>query len=171
MKHIVGIFTGFWSIVQGLSVTLYNGLCRPRITLMYPRQRETALSPRTRGRFVLRRDPETGRLRCTACGLCQKACPSLVIAIEPEGTGKDRHPRRYTMDLAHCLFCHLCVEACPFEALAMTDEYELAGYDRSVDTLDFETLTDPDRPVGHTYKELLALPTEGDDRDEDTRDE
>ncbi len=39
------------------------------------------------------------------------------------------------MDSGHCLFCHLCVEACPFEALAMTDEYEIAGYDRSIAAL------------------------------------
>jgi NADH-quinone oxidoreductase subunit I len=163
MRAIASIATALLSILKGLAVTAYNGLRRPRITLMYPRQRQSAFPPRARGLFVLRRDPETGKLRCTACGLCQRACPSQVITIEPEGEGKERHPRRYTMDLGHCLFCHLCVEACPFEALAMTDEYELAGYDRSVDTLPFETLVRHNRPAGCTHKELLALPTEADD--------
>jgi NADH-quinone oxidoreductase chain I len=160
MKAIAAIFTGLWSILQGLAVTITNALRRPRITLMYPRQREAALSPRTRGLLVLRRDPETGKLRCTACGLCEKACPSRVITIEPEGEGKERHPKRYTMDLGHCLFCHLCVEACPFEAIAMNDQYERAGYDRSIATLGFEELTDGKRPAGYTQKELAALPTE-----------
>lgn len=161
MRAIISIFTGLWSILQGLAVTIGNAFRHPRVTLMYPQQREPALSARTRGLFVLRRDPETGKLRCTACGLCEKACPSRVITIEPEGEGKERHPKRYSMDLGHCLFCHLCVEACPFEALAMTDEYEIAGYDRSIAALGFEALTDAKRPPGRTHKELLALPGEG----------
>jgi len=160
MTEIIGIFTGLWSIIKGLAVTLYNALRRPRITVMYPRERPEHLSPRTRGLFILRRDPETGKLRCTACGLCEKACPSRVITIEPEGSGKERHPKRYTMDLGHCLFCHLCVEACPFEALAMTPEFEIAGYDRSINILEFERLIEAERPAGYTQKELLALPTE-----------
>ena len=27
------------------------------------------------------------------------------------------------------MYCGLCVEACPFDALAMSDQYELADYD------------------------------------------
>ena len=35
----------------------------------------------------------------------------------------------YNLDATWCMYCGLCVEACPFDALAMSDQYELADYD------------------------------------------
>ena len=34
------------------------------------------------------------------------------------------------IDFGRCVFCALCVDACPFDALYMTNEYELSSYDR-----------------------------------------
>jgi len=31
----------------------------------------------------------------------------------------------------NCVFCGLCVDACPFDALSMTNEYELSAYDKA----------------------------------------
>jgi len=35
----------------------------------------------------------------------------------------------YNLDATWCMYCGLCVEACPFDALAMSDQFELADYD------------------------------------------
>jgi len=148
--------TGIISIFKGLRVTITNWLARPRVTQAYPRQRREP-APRYRGLFMLRADPERpGGTRCTACGLCAQACPARVITVEPEGQGRERHPARYRMDLGHCLFCRLCVEACPFEALAMTTEYEIAGYTRDDTVWELPELTAAGRPAGMTQKELAA---------------
>ena len=162
MKLLADIIGSIVSILQGLRVTVTHWVARPRVTQMYPRVRREP-TERYRGLFVLRRDPERpGGTRCTACGLCAQACPAGVIAIAAEGTGRERHPARYDMDLGHCLFCHLCVEACPFAALAMTTEYELACYDREGTRLDLAALTREDRPTGRTHQELAAAnPREG----------
>ena len=163
MELIRDLLTGMVSIAKGLWVTCTNWLARPRVTVQYPRQRRQP-APRYRGLFVLRPDPaRPGGTRCTACGLCAQACPSQVIEIEPAGTGRERHPARYQMNLARCLFCRMCVEACPFEALAMTTEYEFTGYAREQMLVDLAWLAGPDRPAGLTHKELAAAnpPAEG----------
>src|SRR5207245_5382985 len=48
----------------------------------------------------------------------------------------------------NCVFFGLCVDACPFDALCMTNDYELSSYDK---------------PILNYSPELLALPatTEG----------
>ena len=45
--------------------------------------------------------------RCTACGLCQNACPVEVIS---EGDV-------YRIDGSHCLECGRCMEVCPEDAI------------------------------------------------------
>ncbi|MBW2029613.1 MAG: 4Fe-4S binding protein [Deltaproteobacteria bacterium] len=44
---------------------------------------------------------------CTACGICQEACPVDVIS---EG-------EVYQIDVEHCLECGACLEACPGNAV------------------------------------------------------
>ena len=46
---------------------------------------------------------------CTACGVCQSACPVEAIA---EGDPK------YTIDADACTDCGLCAEECPFDAIS-----------------------------------------------------
>jgi len=31
----------------------------------------------------------------------------------------------------NCVFCGLCVDACPFDALSMSNDYELSAYDKA----------------------------------------
>jgi len=125
------IVMGAVSIWKGLAVTLANFL-RKKATVNYPfPDREDNYQPRPgyRGDFALLTDPETGRLRCTACMSCARVCPDGCIHIEGEGKGKDRKPVSFYIDLGLCMQCHLCVEACPFDALTMTPDYELADTD------------------------------------------
>ncbi len=120
VELIKKVTSGIWAIMVGMSVTFKNNFRKP-VTIQYgyaPRwgKKETRrIAPRYRGRFELIREPETGELRCTGCGICAQACPGRCIAV----TGEARKVTAYQLDLEKCLFCGLCVEACPFEALGM----------------------------------------------------
>jgi NADH-quinone oxidoreductase subunit I len=97
-------------------------------TLQYPEERYEMFK-RFRGPLVQLRDPETGGPRCTACAMCEKACPHGVIySIEGEGKGKERRATQYKYDVGRCIFCRLCVEACPFDAIELSRDYELSVY-------------------------------------------
>ena len=140
----VDIVMGAWSIVKGLSVTGRN-VFRPRITEDYPAQPPSP-SPRLRGRLVHLRD-EGGRLKCTACLACQKACPTLALpTIEgDEKKGRERRAKVYVWDAGRCLFCGYCVEACPFAALRMSQEHSVVGETRGEICRTLEQLLEPAR--------------------------
>ena len=81
-------------------------------------------------------DEEDGeqQVRCTACGICSKVCPSQCIWItraeDPE-TGKPiKTPAEFAIDVDLCMNCGYCAEYCPFDAIKMDHDYELASYDR-----------------------------------------
>jgi formate hydrogenlyase subunit 6/NADH:ubiquinone oxidoreductase subunit I len=127
----VDILTSAVSILKGLRVTIVN-FFRKKVTVNYPfPDPDLDYKPRPgyRGDFALIADKERGRLRCTACMSCVRACPDGCIHVEGEGKGKDRAPVRFTIDVGLCMFCHLCVEACPFDALTMTPDYKQAERD------------------------------------------
>ena len=136
---LADIVLGAWSIVKGLTVTFQNAL-RPRVTRNYPARRPEA-SPRWRGRLVHLRGDD-GRLRCTACMACQKACPTnaLPTIIGDAGKGREKRAQSYVWDASRCLFCNLCVEACPFDAIRLSDEYSLVGEERGDVVFDLERL-------------------------------
>jgi NAD(P)H-quinone oxidoreductase subunit I len=43
---------------------------------------------------------------------------------------KKKELKHYSIDFGVCIFCGNCVEYCPTNCLSMTEEYELAAYDR-----------------------------------------
>ncbi len=130
------------SIVKGLMVTLTNAL-RPRVTRNHPFQK-TPIPEVWRGRLVHLRG-EDGRLRCTACLACQKACPSHAIPTiqGDDKKGKEKRAQVYVWDASRCLFCGLCVEACPFDAIRLTREYSIVGEDRADLIFDLNRLLGP----------------------------
>ncbi len=136
------IVLGSWSIVKGLAVTLRNS-ARPRVTLDYPAKPAT-IHPRYRGRLQHLRD-ETGRLKCTACLACQKACPTIALpTIEGDDQkGREKRAKTYIWDSGRCLFCGYCVEACPFDALRMTQAYSVVGETREALQVGLEELLEP----------------------------
>ena len=118
-------------MAQGLKTTLIHFFKRP-FTVQYPEE-VLPLPPGFRGRVTLIVDPETGRYRCTACGLCAKACPVGILQITRAKDEKGKpipYPESYQYNLLECIFCGLCVETCPFNALTMSPERELAVYSR-----------------------------------------
>lgn len=99
---------------------LWKSLRTGIVTQKYPRV-PARCPERFRGR------PDLDVEKCDGCGDCVTACPTRVIRVEP-ATGT--LPGRVTLDLAGCIFCAECVTACPSGAFRMTQEFELASFDR-----------------------------------------
>lgn len=138
------IGTGFISLLQSMGLTI-TYLVDPRtvVTQQYPENRATlTMIPRFRACLVLLRD-EAGAHRCTACGLCEKACPngSISVLTMKDANGK-KMLGKYVYRLLQCTFCNLCVETCPFGAIDMGQDYELAAYDRDALVLTLHTEED-----------------------------
>jgi formate hydrogenlyase subunit 6/NADH:ubiquinone oxidoreductase subunit I len=94
-------------------------LFRKPATLRYPYEKLTL--PRDfRGR------PIWDIKKCIGCGLCFDVCPSG--AIEMIGKGLEAEIKHY---VDRCMFCGQCAETCPKNAITMSEEYELAGFDRT----------------------------------------
>jgi len=118
------------SLFKGLAITLRQLFSKP-CTIQYPEER-LVWPPRTRGRLVMPQDTETGKVRCTACMLCQRICPngSIEITTRTNEAGR-RELADYIHHLDRCTFCGLCVEICTFDALRMSHEHELAVEDKA----------------------------------------
>lgn len=110
-------------LFKGLGVTFKHWFKR-EFTEQYPEQRPN-LPPASQGFFDYKVE------KCISCGLCVRACPNQVIALESE---KDENNKKvvksYTMDLSYCLYCGLCIEACPTAALTNAQNFEMACYQR-----------------------------------------
>jgi len=127
------------ALIQGLAITLKHFFHKP-ITLRYPQQRREPYA-RFRGAQQLLKD-ENGRLKCVACYLCATACPANCIYIEAaEDDQHNKYPKVFEIDLGRCIFCGLCEQACPKEAIRMTQDYELAVYEKKDMNYNIERLT------------------------------
>ncbi len=113
-------------ILKGMTVTMRNMLRGP-ITLQYPDEKRV-LPGRARWALAHKYDAE-GKVKCTACEICVKACPDGIITLEYVKTEDGKHIDRYVWEMGACMFCGLCVESCPFDAIRMSQEYELATTD------------------------------------------
>lgn len=124
LKDVVNSFV---SVVKGLKVTLYNwSILRGPVTELYPEDKPN-LPERYRGMPVLPIDPDTGRCRCIACGMCARTCPEGIITVVQDKTDpKDRKPAEFTIDISRCMFCGLCIESCPVKCLIPSRNFELA---------------------------------------------
>ena len=76
---------------------------------------------------------------------------------------KKKELRNYSIDFGVCIFCGNCVEYCPTNCLSMTEEYELAAFDRH--NLNFDNVALGRLPTNVTtdpsviaLKELAYLP-------------
>jgi len=140
MAQLVKQFaSGIYNLILGL-LTTGKHLGRHAITIQYPKERWT-MPERSRGMVVLLTDHETGKLNCTACLLCMRACPAAAINIEVEKDEKGkRHLKEFQVDFSVCCFCGLCQEACNFAAIKLSTKYEFPEYDRSKLVYDKERL-------------------------------
>ncbi len=126
-KYIVALVLGH--------LTVFKHLFKRPVTLEYP-EKKAKLNDKFRGVHAL--DVE----KCTACGTCQRVCPSfgtIEIVKEKNEEGKF-YSKEYSINLNKCIFCGNCVQYCPFDAIKMTKGYELANEQKSALKLDIETL-------------------------------
>jgi NADH-quinone oxidoreductase subunit I len=124
------VYGGFMSLLTGMRITLGQAF-KPVITVQYPRQ-TLKMPARFRGHIQLVLDPKTGKSRCTACKLCERACPSDCIAVDGaklEGQ-KRKSVTDYQLDFTTCSLCGSCVEACPFDAIEFSKEYNVVAFSR-----------------------------------------
>lgn len=117
------------SLVTGLGIT-GRYLTHPKevVTVEYPDNRpQLRFAERFRGPVTMPHDAE-GEHRCTACGICEKACPNGTISILATRNLADKRVLgQFAYHLGQCSFCGLCVEVCPFDAIRMGHEFELAS--------------------------------------------
>lgn len=140
------------TLTTGLKVTMKEYFT-PKTTEQYPENRKTTLhvAKRHRGRLVFKRVTEdelndlqiqkrglkVGDYKCTACTMCERACPNDTIKITSHmetdtETGRKRKVLDdYQYDLGDCMFCELCVNSCNFDAIEFTNDFENAVFDRS----------------------------------------
>jgi NADH-quinone oxidoreductase subunit I len=110
------------------------------VTKQYPENRSTlVMIERFRGGVIMphyKTDKGTLYHHCTACGICEKACPNGSISILPtrDLSGK-RVLGRFVYRLSQCAFCNFCVEACPFGAIRMGHSFENAKTEKESLTL------------------------------------
>jgi len=130
-RYFKRCITGPWSLICGLSVTLKYFFNPKRIvTEQYPENRKTLrMHDRYRGRLEMIEDAD-GNNRCTACGMCERACPNASInVLATKNIAGKKVLGRYVYHFASCTQCGLCVEACPFGAIQMSPAFEVATTD------------------------------------------
>ena len=106
-------------------------------TINYPEERLPLAEAFRYVPFLVYDEGEDGErsIRCTACGICSKVCPTQCIWIEraedPETSKPLKTPAEFAIDIDLCMNCGFCAEYCPFDAIKMDHDFELAGYDRT----------------------------------------
>lgn len=101
-------------------------------TIQYPEEKRE-LPEHFRYLPMLVYEEDTGKDRCTACGICAKVCPPQCIWIVRDMNEQGKpitRPAEFYIDASICMSCGFCAEYCPFDAIKMNHDYELAIYDR-----------------------------------------
>ncbi|MCU0366074.1 MAG: 4Fe-4S binding protein [Bacteroidales bacterium] len=137
IEYFRGIFNGIKSLLVGMTVT-GGYFFRPGTTLtqQYPDNRDTlVMFERFKGEVVMPHN-EKNEHKCTGCGICEINCPNGSIEVIPatevtEEGKKKRIIDKHIYHLGMCTFCGLCVKTCPSQALAFSQEFEHAVFDRT----------------------------------------
>lgn len=105
---------------------IQKSLFKKKATVLYPfKEREKVHIPEgLRGKIAFDRE------KCTGCLLCSRFCPSGACEIVTDEKGK-----RPVFHLELCLFCSQCQEVCPKGAIKLTEEFELAAFDKKAFTI------------------------------------
>ena len=132
-SFVGGIVSGIGSIFRGLKVTLHY-FVRPStvVTGQYPENRATLKIPeRVRSQLSFNFD-DNGFHKCTACHICEQACPNASIRVSERKTPivSKVELDTFLWRLDSCTFCNLCVMVCPFTVLKMGPTFESAVYDQ-----------------------------------------
>ncbi|MDA5543673.1 hydrogenase 4 subunit H [Yersinia rochesterensis] len=72
--------------------------------------------------------PQYDAEQCIACGACTMACPANALTMETDLTGGTR---QWQLFLGRCIFCGRCEEVCPTRAIVLSQEFELAVFNKA----------------------------------------
>ncbi len=127
--------------IKGLVQSIKH-LKRKPITVGYPEEQIPWHTKRFKGRVILNLDT------CIGCTLCSQICPnhSDHMVFYDYDNGKNKRKIFPAVNIGTCTYCGLCQEICPTGSIRLSEEFELAHYDRDFDYL-------PDR-LSRTEKEL-----------------
>jgi NADH-quinone oxidoreductase subunit I len=137
INYLNEIILGVWSLLKGMKVT-GSYFFRPStiVTEKYPENRKTlVMTERFKGEVVMPHN-EKNEHKCTGCGICELNCPNGTIeviskTIITEDGKKKRAIDKHIYRLGMCTFCALCVKACPSNALAFSQKFEHAVFNRA----------------------------------------
>ncbi|MBI4041074.1 MAG: NADH-quinone oxidoreductase subunit I [Deltaproteobacteria bacterium] len=135
-----GLFFGFYTTMKHFTLNLLR--LRKMPTISYPEQKRIR-SDCFKGKHILTKKLD-GSIRCTACMLCQTACPAECIKItasEHDNPKVEKFPISFQIDLLRCVMCGYCEEACPVDAIRMGKEYEWADFAESNFIMDLDHLS------------------------------
>ena len=109
---------------------------RGTYTVQYPEERLTIPEAFRYIPFLVYEEKPDGTraYRCTACGVCAKACPPQCIwiarTIDPKTSKPVPSPKEFVIDIDICMSCGFCAEYCPFDAIKLDHDFEIASYTR-----------------------------------------
>ena len=139
IRYLKDVFMAFYSLWKGLKLTLYYFTYARKeiITEQYPENRTTTINipERFAGEVILPHD-ENNQHKCTACTLCEMACPNgsikiIPVLVETEDGKKKKILDKWVYNLGMCTFCGQCIDACPQDAITMKNSFELSVYNRN----------------------------------------
>ncbi len=134
-NYIKNILTALYNLTVGMYITMKNFM-RPKVTEQYPENRGKKVYPERFRSLLVMPHNEANQHRCTGCGICMMNCPNGTITVvtrtvTDEATGKTKKILdKHLYDLGSCIFCALCTTSCPQDAIAWSNAFEHALYDR-----------------------------------------
>lgn len=137
INYLKEIIAGVWSLMKGMKVT-GSYFFRPStiVTQKYPNNRkDLVMFDRFKGEVIMPHN-ENNEHKCTGCGICEINCPNGTIeviskTILTEDGKKKRVIDKHIYRLGMCTFCALCVKTCPSNALAFSQKFEHAVFNRA----------------------------------------
>lgn len=72
--------------------------------------------------------PEHNPQQCIGCAACVNACPSNALSVE---TDLVNGQLAWSFNLGRCIFCARCEEVCPTAAITLSQQYELAVWNKA----------------------------------------